>query len=452
MKCFEGPFAATGVTDVLTQCQDGRFEWNFCKNRKSLDGRPFAVCCSFLFLNPQGQAECRFMGAAQGTCDTLLAELARNLSTSAFTRISNQQVLKNCYTDGCNNPDDEVAGCPAVVDKEPLITEGLRTTREPSLEDILEDSVERPPEPPPWGLIGGLLSVPFAIICCAMLLNKLGVFREAIEPLFHSSKAVVVANDTFIEPQKDLMVNGLGIESKTYGRVEPRALGLRKEKEDQEVLPLALRQRAENAVPEAANAAWVDQVVKEASIQQEVPELNGTMVLVGTTYTGEGILCNPEELDMPYTESHALALTGPHHLAHSSDPSKSVDELGSHHQSVSGPSIGLPSLSNTARSANRGANRSTSKLTSISDTTLMTTTGVTVTERPLSSQGLDDDILRQEALPEPPTDAVLPEIGYVEGSVSGLVLSPVSVGNLHRPAAAAKRLRQQGASVPRVAT
>lgn len=98
-----------------------------------------------------------------------------------------------------------------------------RTTNEPSLEDILEDSVERPPEPPPWGLIGGwelstksdssflvtswlwlayylfelfdslvsggLLSVPFAIICCAMLLNKLGVFREAIEPLFHSSKA-----------------------------------------------------------------------------------------------------------------------------------------------------------------------------------------------------------------------------------------------------------------------
>lgn len=63
-ECFEGPFAATGVTDVLTQCQawdtkpdflvnserkscyslkDGRFEWNFCKNRKSLDGRPFAV-------------------------------------------------------------------------------------------------------------------------------------------------------------------------------------------------------------------------------------------------------------------------------------------------------------------------------------------------------------------------------------------------------------------------
>lgn len=54
-ECFEGPFEQTGVTDVLTQCQDGRFEWNFCKNRKSYDGRPFAVCCSFLFLNPRAK-------------------------------------------------------------------------------------------------------------------------------------------------------------------------------------------------------------------------------------------------------------------------------------------------------------------------------------------------------------------------------------------------------------
>ena len=36
---------------------------------------------------------------------------------------------------------------------------------------------------------GGLLSVPFALICIAVLLSKLGCFREAIEPLFHSSKA-----------------------------------------------------------------------------------------------------------------------------------------------------------------------------------------------------------------------------------------------------------------------
>ncbi|CAK9011072.1 Hypothetical protein SCF082_LOCUS10936, partial [Durusdinium trenchii] len=90
-QCYEGPFAAAGITDVLTQCQDSNFQYNFCRNRKSVDGRPFRVCCSFLFLNPQGMAECRFMGAAQGSCQLLLEELERNLSSSAFTRISNAQ-------------------------------------------------------------------------------------------------------------------------------------------------------------------------------------------------------------------------------------------------------------------------------------------------------------------------------------------------------------------------
>ena len=32
----------------------------------------------------------------------------------------------------------------------------------------------------------------------------------------------MVATDAAEEPQKDLIVSGLGIESKTYGRVEPR--------------------------------------------------------------------------------------------------------------------------------------------------------------------------------------------------------------------------------------
>ena len=33
-----------------------------------------------------------------------------------------------------------------------------------------------------------------------MALNKAGVFKEAIEPLFHTTKATVVAEDTFIAP------------------------------------------------------------------------------------------------------------------------------------------------------------------------------------------------------------------------------------------------------------
>ena len=75
------------------------------------------------------------MGVAQGTCASLLEEssclvqvevrgnfaspnfdasswqeLTRNLSTSTYTMITNGQVLKSCSTDGCNNPDDEIAG------------------------------------------------------------------------------------------------------------------------------------------------------------------------------------------------------------------------------------------------------------------------------------------------------------------------------------------------------
>ena len=110
------------------------------------------------------------MGVAQGTCASLLEEssclvqvevrgnfaspnfdasswqeLTRNLSTSTYTMITNGQVLKSCSTDGCNNPDDEIAGaglvgwgwavvcccgglagCPAMVDRAPAVTDGIR--------------------------------------------------------------------------------------------------------------------------------------------------------------------------------------------------------------------------------------------------------------------------------------------------------------------------------------
>lgn len=42
-----------------------------------------------------------------------------------------------------------------------------------------------------------------------------------------SCLSVSVSFKCLKEPQKDLMVNGLGIESKTYGRVEPSALALK---------------------------------------------------------------------------------------------------------------------------------------------------------------------------------------------------------------------------------
>ncbi|CAE7723542.1 unnamed protein product, partial [Symbiodinium pilosum] len=164
-----------------------------------------------------------------------------------------------------------------------------------------------------------------------------GVFKEAIEPLFHSSKATVVAEDTFIEPQKDLMTSGTkGLaQDLTYGRVEPRPLGLRSQLGKDKVVPLALKQKAETAVPEAANAAWVDAIVAEAQIQQVAPNEIHPLpdVLEGTTYTREGAICLPEELDMPFTEKQALALQQTDDFPHPSK-SQSQDDLssGNHHQ------------------------------------------------------------------------------------------------------------------------
>mmetsp|Transcript_42100 Transcript_42100/g.98164 ORF Transcript_42100/g.98164 Transcript_42100/m.98164 type:complete len:1131 (+) Transcript_42100:43-3435(+) len=457
-ECFIGPFGKTGVTNVLTQCQDARFQWNFCLDRKTHDGRPHRACCSFLYLNARGNIECQMMGVAQGTCTSLLQELTRNLSTSTYTMITNGQVLKECSTDRCNNPDDEVAGCPAIVNKEPAITEGLRTTKEPTLEQLLEGSSNPPPEPPPWGLIGGLASIPFAMVCIAMALNKAGVFREAIEPLFHTSKATVVAEDTFIEPQRDLMLSGTKLDQNlTYGRVEPRPMGLKDQLGKDKVLPLALTQRPDTAVPEAANAAWVDSIVHEAQIQQVQPHEIHPLpdVLNGTTYTGEGAICLPEELDMPFTEKQALALQQSEDYPRYSKSQSREDASTSQHQAVSASGLSSRLGHGPSRTASKrtGSKLGTSR-TVTSGYTGSHTDLVTVTERPLSqgSSATDDDILDQGMLPEPPSVAPVPEMGHVEGSVSGLVLSPVSVGNLHRPAAAAKMLRNQSAGVPRVAT
>ena len=101
-----------------------RFSLTFIDFHPDLHGAE--VCCSFLYLTPQGAAECRFMGAAQGSCELLLLELQANLSSSAFTRISNAQVLKGCSEDACNNPNDEFSGCPFMIDPEPAITDGIR--------------------------------------------------------------------------------------------------------------------------------------------------------------------------------------------------------------------------------------------------------------------------------------------------------------------------------------
>lgn len=95
-----------------------------------------------------------------------------------------------------------------------------------------------------------------------------------------------------------------------------------------------------------------------------------------------------EELDKSYSENRLV----PQRSATRSTEPKSVDDLSS-------SPVGLPSL--------RSARRSASKLSS---TERSDRTGVTVTERPLSSLG-DEELLQQQLLPEPPSEPVVPEIG-----------------------------------------
>ena len=130
-ECFIGPFEADGITDVTAQCQTGRFQWNFCLNRKTTDGRPHTAgrvcffrlpllwvicpfgaaedvcacthllrtlkaCCSFLYLNARGGIECRLMGVAQGTCDSLLQEGSGGAVNHALRLSASFQAILMC--------------------------------------------------------------------------------------------------------------------------------------------------------------------------------------------------------------------------------------------------------------------------------------------------------------------------------------------------------------------
>merc|ERR1719329_1050463 len=111
------------IQDPRFECQDGGYEWNFCVNRKTFDGRPFQRCCAFAYLNAQSQSECRFVGLPGGTCDDYLEILRYELSASSFTAISNTLTLNDCEGDRCNDPWDIDLGCPEMVVEFPALTE-----------------------------------------------------------------------------------------------------------------------------------------------------------------------------------------------------------------------------------------------------------------------------------------------------------------------------------------
>lgn len=456
LPCWDGPFEVTGVMDVLRECQAGDFEWNFCIGKKTIDGRPFKKCCNFLYTIPSGAMECRFMGIAQGTCGESLDELARNLSTSDYTRIGSLTVMNDCETPYCNHPMDEYSGCPQVVIKKPEITDFLRPTIEPDLKTLLKGSKPAPEVPPPWGLIGGLSAVPFVLVCVAMVIMR--CMREPPDPIYHTSKAKVVAHDTFIEPQQDTFKEP-ALQGLAYGRVEPRPFALRNIMKEKEVVVSALNQLPEHAVPEATNAAWVDNIVFETSLSRpqpgEVLELPPVPpVAQGTTWSGEGRVVPLEKI------TRAAILAPSSRATSEAEGHQALSQSGTQSRygtSVRGTSIGSRSVSRSRPSSS--SKRSRGGPGSDSSRSVLSDSAYSHSGHPLSLAGIEDyDSESEEGygaeLPAPPTEVVQPEIGYVEPSISGLALNQVSVGNLHRPAAVARMMRKQSAGngIPQVAT
>jgi len=214
--CFEGPWGVTGLKDPFTECQDGEYQWNFCQNRKTFHGRPFSKCCSFVYLDHKGDMECRFAGLPGGSCEEYIKAVQFQLSTDRFTAIHDLIVLDECEGNECNDPSKPVTGCPESVIERPVQTQGGTHYPDagPDVAQLLAEAPPREEDDPPWTIVGVVVgAVLLVCITAAMVWH----FRK-VPPSspWHSDKAHVVCDNTWIEPEQDHEV------SLEYGVVKPR--------------------------------------------------------------------------------------------------------------------------------------------------------------------------------------------------------------------------------------
>lgn len=283
LECFEGPWVDTNPTP-LDDCQGENFKYNFCLNRKTTTGRPFRRCCTFLWVDSRMQPQCKFIGLEMGTCDYWLSAYKAQYAGDIFRAIDKETVLKDCDTgDRCNDPFDEEGGCPDAVVKRPRQVAHL-IPEEVDLEALLQGGGEAPPEPIPWGMI----LIPIAGILffggAAYVVVKL--IKDPERPLFHSDKAKVVQDDTFVEPQQDLDAGNAVVDGVAYGVVHPRPHALRmilKEQRQQNV-PRALRKDPALTMGGITDAAYEARLAIEASVKgmpierfREIAEMEGVV-------------------------------------------------------------------------------------------------------------------------------------------------------------------------------
>eukprot|EP00933_Yihiella_yeosuensis_P037468 TRINITY_DN31411_c0_g1_i1.p1 TRINITY_DN31411_c0_g1~~TRINITY_DN31411_c0_g1_i1.p1 ORF type:complete len:1145 (+),score=169.04 TRINITY_DN31411_c0_g1_i1:103-3537(+) len=441
-QCYVGPWELTGLTDVAFGCQ--KFKWNFCTDRKTWDGRPFSKCCTFLYINAKGKGECRFTGLAQGTCEGYLNELSFNLSTSPYTAISDGQVLMDCAGDNCNNPMDEDFGCPQMVVEKPRLSEKLRPTDEPTMEVILKGSKMRVPPGPNWGLIGGLCSLPCLLICVALGASR--YFVRVDQLIFHTEKAEIKADDTFVEPTRDDVRGPDFLRDTSFQKLGPRPFALTSQFADDKLVGKSLWQDPDKVAPEALDAAWADSMAVHAkhlgldpndpAIIDDFPEVDPNTTFTGAGRWKDALYSDDEEDD----SDDDISLYSPSQAARPS--TAGTDSIALPGQTDSRPVSSMaPSNRTSRRSSSKASTGSGSKSRSLRSFKSKRSTK----SRKHSQASSNLRVVK----PQPPTAMLTYTMGEVEDSPSGLQLPVAPTGRTAgRPAAAAKMMRD---GLPRVA-
>lgn len=263
--CFEGPWEDT-EPNPLDDCQDRKMQYNFCLNRKTLSGRPYKRCCTFVWVDSRGKPQCQFRGIEDGTCEYWLAAYKDSVKGDAYRRIEKELVLNDCKGEMCNEPLDDELGCPDFVIERPkqvahLIPETI------DVEALLRQGGEAKGEPFPWLLV----VIPVSGLCL-MVTTGYVIFKCIKEPEvspWHSDKAKIVQDDTFIEPIQDLHPDNAIVDGVAYGVIHPRPFALRQILREQRMNrgPRALRMDPALASAEAATAAHEAKLAFEASVK-----------------------------------------------------------------------------------------------------------------------------------------------------------------------------------------
>lgn len=275
VECFMGPWPTHAKTP-LDDCQDDKFLYNFCRNRKTPKGKPFVRCCAALWMNYKSEAKCGFYGVEQGRCDGYLNEMKAEMSKSPYTSIFNAFVLQECTGDMCNDPLDKDFGCQEVVIKRPIQVAHL-ILETFDKEAALRGGGAHDGTSFPWM---EYVLIPFGGLTFFGMVSY-GVYQYMQvppPPIWHSDKAKIVNDeDTFVEPSQDCGPGCPGpLNGKTHGLVHPRPAALRQLLRDDNLHtgPLALRLEPGLTMPQAAEEAYEHELAFEASITgQDVDEL-----------------------------------------------------------------------------------------------------------------------------------------------------------------------------------